>query len=60
MGKIGMDKIIMEHGSGGRATGELIKEIFEAQFDSDVLSEMEDAAVVSRWRYRSSLYLRHG
>lgn len=36
----------MEHGSGGRATGELIREIFEAQFDSDVLSEMEDAAVV--------------
>ena len=41
-----MDKIIMEHGSGGRATGELIREIFEAQFHSDVLSEMEDAAVV--------------
>ena len=41
-----MDKIIMEHGSGGRATGELIKEIFESQFNSDVLSEMEDAAVV--------------
>ncbi|SDB49624.1 hydrogenase expression/formation protein HypE [Pseudobutyrivibrio sp. YE44] len=36
----------MEHGSGGRATGELIREIFESQFDSDVLSEMEDAAVV--------------
>ena len=41
-----MDKIIMEHGSGGRATGELIREIFESQFHSDVLSEMEDAAVV--------------
>lgn len=41
-----MEKIIMEHGSGGRATSELIKEIFEAEFDSDVLSEMEDAAVV--------------
>lgn len=36
----------MEHGSGGRATGELISKIFEAEFDSDVLSEMEDAAVV--------------
>ncbi len=36
----------MEHGSGGRATGELIREIFESQFNSDVLSEMEDAAVV--------------
>ena len=41
-----MEKIIMEHGSGGRATSELIKEIFETQFDNDVLSEMEDAAVV--------------
>ncbi len=41
-----MEKIIMEHGSGGRATSELIKEIFEAEFDNDVLSEMEDAAVV--------------
>lgn len=41
-----MDKIIMEHGSGGRATGELISSIFEAEFHSDVLSEMEDAAVV--------------
>lgn len=41
-----MEKIIMEHGSGGRATGELISRIFEAQFDSDVLSEMEDAAVI--------------
>ena len=41
-----MDKIIMEHGSGGRATGELISSIFEAEFNSDVLSEMEDSAVV--------------
>ncbi len=41
-----MEKIIMEHGSGGRATGELIREIFESEFNSDVLSEMEDAAVV--------------
>lgn len=36
----------MEHGSGGCATSELIREIFEAEFNSDVLSEMEDAAVV--------------
>lgn len=41
-----MSKIIMEHGSGGKATGELIRSIFESQFNSDVLSEMEDAAVV--------------
>lgn len=41
-----MDKIIMEHGSGGRATGELISQIFERTFSNDVLSQMEDAAVV--------------
>ena len=41
-----MDKIIMEHGSGGRATGELISEIFEQAFSNEVLSQMEDAAVV--------------
>ena len=41
-----MDKIIMEHGSGGRATGELISQIFEQAFSNDVLSRMEDAAVV--------------
>lgn len=38
--------IIMEHGSGGRATGELISEIFEQSFSNPVLSQMEDAAVV--------------
>jgi hydrogenase expression/formation protein HypE len=36
----------MEHGSGGRATGELIAEIFEQAFSNEVLSQMEDAAVV--------------
>lgn len=41
-----MDKIIMEHGSGGRATGELISKIFEQAFSNEVLSQMEDAAVV--------------
>ena len=41
-----MDKIIMEHGSGGRATGELIGSIFEQAFSNDVLSQMEDAAVI--------------
>ncbi|QFJ56279.1 hydrogenase expression/formation protein HypE [Pseudobutyrivibrio xylanivorans] len=39
-------KIQMMHGSGGRATNELIKDIFETEFDNDVLSQMEDAAVI--------------
>lgn len=42
-----MDKIIMEHGSGGRATGELIGQIFEKAFSNEVLDAMEDAAVVA-------------
>lgn len=41
-----MERITMEHGSGGRATGELIAEIFEQAFSNEVLSQMEDAAVV--------------
>lgn len=41
-----MERIRMEHGSGGRATGELIAEIFEQAFSNEVLSQMEDSAVV--------------
>lgn len=41
-----MERIRMEHGSGGRATGELIGQIFEKAFANDTLSQMEDAAVV--------------
>ena len=41
------DRIIMEHGSGGQATSELIREIFEQNFSNDVLNAMEDAAVVA-------------
>ncbi len=39
-------KITMAHGSGGRATSELIRDIFEKHFSNEVLSAMEDAAVV--------------
>ncbi len=41
-----MERIRMEHGSGGRATGDLIKEIFGKAFSNEILSGMEDAAVV--------------
>ncbi len=41
------DEIItMVHGSGGSATGRLIREIFARDFDNQVLSAMEDAALV--------------
>lgn len=36
----------MAHGSGGRATGNLISDIFAKHFDNDVLNQMEDAAVL--------------
>lgn len=41
------DKITMLHGSGGQATGELIREVFANAFDNEVLGQMEDSAVVS-------------
>ncbi len=41
-----MDKILMEHGSGGRATDALIHDIFSKYFHNEVLSRMEDSAVV--------------
>ena len=40
-------KITMAHGSGGKATGELIQDIFAKQFDNPVLQQMEDAAAVA-------------
>lgn len=39
-------KITMAHGSGGRATNDLIREIFAQEFTNPVLDAMEDAAVV--------------
>ena len=41
-----MNKITMAHGSGGSATSALIHEVFENAFSNDILSRMEDAAVV--------------
>ncbi len=39
-------KISMAHGSGGRATSELIQKCFAAHFHNPVLDRMEDSAVV--------------
>lgn len=39
-------KITMAHGSGGKATSELISSIFEKSFNDPVLSRMEDSAVL--------------
>lgn len=39
-------KITMAHGSGGKATSELIENIFAKAFDNPVIQAMEDSAVV--------------
>ena len=39
-------RITMAHGSGGRATNDLIREVFAHEFTNPVLDAMEDAAVV--------------
>ena len=39
-------KITMAHGSGGKATADLIEDIFAKHFHNEVLCRMEDAAVV--------------
>lgn len=39
-------KITMAHGSGGKATSELIHKIFANRFQNPVLARMEDSAVV--------------
>lgn len=39
-------KITMAHGSGGKATSDLIQEIFARQFDNPVLNAMEDSGIV--------------
>lgn len=46
--------ITMAHGSGGSATGELIRDIFADAFGNETLDRMEDAAVLSD-RYSGKL-----
>ena len=38
--------IAMVHGSGGQATGELIRDVFAKAFDNKTLNLMEDSAAV--------------
>lgn len=39
-------KILLAHGSGGKLSGELIREVFLAEFGNDILSGLTDAAVL--------------
>ena len=41
-----MEHIIMAHGSGGEATGELISNVFAKHFQNEYLAQMEDSTVV--------------
>lgn len=40
-------KITLSHGSGGKATSELIDQIFARHFSNPILNMMEDSAVVN-------------
>ncbi len=40
-------RINMSHGSGGKATSELIKDVFSKRLGNETLNRMEDAAVLS-------------
>ena len=40
------DKILLEHGSGGRLTGELISEMFVGSFKNTYLDRLEDSALL--------------
>lgn len=40
-------KITMAHGSGGKSSAQLMSEIFGKHFNNEVLSKMEDAAVLN-------------
>lgn len=41
------DKILLAHGSGGRLSGELIRDVFLAALGNPVLARLDDQAVVS-------------
>lgn len=40
-----MDKILLAHGSGGKLTHNLIKELFLEEFDNPILRKLDDSAV---------------
>lgn len=41
------DKILLDHGSGGRASHELINELLYPYFENSILGEMDDGAVIT-------------
>ncbi|RJQ57412.1 MAG: hydrogenase expression/formation protein HypE [Desulfobacteraceae bacterium] len=41
------DKILLDHGSGGRASHDLIRNIFFPHFENPILEQMDDSAVLT-------------
>ena len=41
------DKILLDHGSGGRASYDLINELLYPHFENSILAEMDDGAVIT-------------
>ncbi len=52
------DKILLDHGSGGRASHELIERFFVPRFQNPFLNEMNDSAVFDLKGGKAGLYYR--
>ncbi|HYE03517.1 MAG TPA: AIR synthase related protein, partial [Phycisphaerales bacterium] len=44
MPKVGYDRVLLGHGSGGRLTADLVRDVFLAAFGNPVLDALEDQA----------------
>lgn len=44
---MGSDLLLLDHGSGGRASARLIRDLFMTAFDNPILSAMNDAALLN-------------
>ena len=55
------DKILLDHGSGGRASQELVREIIYPHFENAILAQMDDSAVFTisneRFAYSTDSYV---
>lgn len=46
MAKLYTDRVMLDHGSGGRASHDLVEQLFVSRFNNQVLGALEDSAVV--------------
>jgi len=55
------EKILLSHGSGGRLTHQLIKELFLKKFDNQLLRKLSDSAIFKqeeiRWAFTTDSYV---